>query len=113
MKSMANFFKVNRSPIALSGGRNTVNNGFYHMGDGYEVKVGPSMRHVVDLAQVEKATISYPGGQSGQAFSSHYADLLEFWLEGRGHPMLMSRSDIDSNMEAGLELLPEAKETQE
>lgn len=113
LKSMANFFKVNRSPIALSGGRNTVNNGFYHMGDGYEVKVGPSMRHVVDLAQVEKATISYPGGQSGQAFSSHYADLLEFWLEGRGHPMLMSRSDIDSNMEAGLELLPEAKETQE
>ena len=30
---------------------------------------------------------SLPGGQSGNPLSPHYADLLPFWLEGRGVPI--------------------------
>jgi penicillin G amidase len=45
---------------------------------------GPSLRHVVDLADPDgSGGFVLPGGQSGVPTSSHYRDQLDPWLEGR------------------------------
>ena len=45
---------------------------------------GPSMRHVVDLGDVDgEGGFIIPTGQSGNPLSSHYRDQLERWRQGR------------------------------
>jgi penicillin amidase len=105
-RGVANFLSVNLSPIPLPGDRNTVNNGFYALGEEFKVAVGPSMRHIVDFGDPEGALMSYPGGQSGQPFSRHYSDMVELWKEGQGHPMVMSKREVEKVRHSTLELLP-------
>jgi len=106
LQSAANFFKINLGSHPLAGDRDTINNGAYAFGGGYEVVTGASMRHVVDLGTMEDARCSYPGGQSGQPFSAHYADLLALWRHGRGHPMLMPRAAVEAGAASRVELVP-------
>lgn len=47
---------------------------------------GPSMRLVVDLADLDRTTLVLPAGQSGQHASPHYADQTEAWRSGRTYP---------------------------
>ena len=105
-RRVADWFNVNQGPIPLSGGRNTVNKGAWPLGEGFEIKGGPSMRHVVDMAAIPEATMSYPGGQSGQPFSPHYSDFLEGWTKGEGHRMLIDREDITGQSKATITLNP-------
>jgi len=107
LQGILDLFRVNRGPFPMPGGRNTVNKAAYLLGDReFRVKAGPSMRHVVDLGALDDATMSYPGGQSGQPFSAHYADLVKDWLEGSGHPMPMTREGVEKYKKAVLELAP-------
>ena len=47
-----------------------------------------------------------PGGESGIPASPHYADLMGLWLDGRYHPLLMDREEIDDAVEGRLVLNP-------
>jgi len=50
---------------------------------------GPSWRMVVSLEPSGiKAWVTYPGGQSGNPGSAHYADFLPSWVKGDYFPML-------------------------
>ncbi len=49
-------------------------------GAGLEARAGPSWRMVVTLGSPEESTTVYPGGQSGNPLSPHYADQLALWL---------------------------------
>lgn len=106
LKTLCNFLGVNLRPIPLPGDRDTVNNGFYLLGQDFKVKDGPSMRQIVDFGELDRAGMSYPGGQSGQPFSPHYRDLVELWRTGRSHPMIMSKQEVEKAGRATLELMP-------
>lgn len=53
---------------------------------------GPSWRMVVSLEKTGvKSWATYPGGQSGNPGSKHYADMLERWTSGRYFPMVFMK----------------------
>ena len=56
----------------------------------------PSLRMVLDVGDWDRSLFSLPGGQSGNPLSPHYADLLPFWLEGRGVPIPWTREAVES-----------------
>ncbi len=58
-------------------------------GTGYSVKqtgrsVGPAMRFVADLADLDNSLMNITMGQSGQFLSRHYRDQFPAWYWGRG-----------------------------
>src|SRR5215831_8166655 len=70
--------------LALGGGNHTVNvcpsNEFVPP---FHCTEGPSMRHVVDLGDVDGAGgFILPAGQSGNPRSRHYRDQTERWIRG-------------------------------
>lgn len=53
---------------------------------------GPSWRMVVSLEKTGvKSWATYPGGQSGNPGSKHYADMLERWSSGQYFPMVFMK----------------------
>ncbi len=106
----ASYFNINPGPVALPGGRDTVNMAYYNRGESYHVRLGCSLRYIAVPGGGPAALFSYPGGQSGQPFSPHYLDMFRFWNNGEGHPLFMERSSIMENREASLDLIPERGE---
>lgn len=62
----------------------------------------PSYRQIIDLSDVRRSVAVHTPGQSGLPSSRHYADLLPLWYEGRYHPMLWDRVDIEAHTESVL-----------
>ncbi|MDP8223143.1 MAG: penicillin acylase family protein [Candidatus Lernaella stagnicola] len=87
---------VNRGPIPTAGSGNTLfKHQFMRAGmTKFPVKYGPVLRVNIDLADLSASTMSLPGGQSGRPTSSHYDDLLPFFLEGTGVPMTMDFKSV-------------------
>ncbi|HVO03257.1 MAG TPA: penicillin acylase family protein [Candidatus Cybelea sp.] len=54
---------------------------------------GPTMRLVVDMKNPMAAVVTLAGGQSGNPLSSHYADWLKDWRDGRYRPIVQSAAD--------------------
>lgn len=50
---------------------------------------GASWRQIVDLAQPERSVGVYPGGQSENPASPHYADQMKLWARGQYLPLNM------------------------
>jgi len=46
---------------------------------GWRPGSGPSTRLIADLGSIEDSYMAYPGGQSGNIFSPHFADIFEIW----------------------------------
>ncbi len=65
-----------------------------------------ALRFIADVSDWEKCRIVIPGGQSGHVASSHYADLIPLWLEGRYQPMPFARSQVEQSVRHRLELMP-------
>jgi len=66
---------------------------------------GPSLRMVVDFADLDGSFISIPTGQSGHVLSRHYRDQWKAYLEGRGFPMQFNKVQARQT----LEFLPEGQ----
>lgn len=66
-----------------------------------------SMRMVVDVGHWDENRFVLPGGQSGNPFSPHYADLLPLWQYGKGVPIAWSPAMIDKAVQETLLLQPE------
>lgn len=58
---------------------------------------GPSWRMIVSLDQPVRAWGVYPGGQSGNPASPHYADMVEKWAAGEYYELLFLNSKDDKN----------------
>ncbi len=101
--ALAPFFNV--GPFAVGGHANTVNKGEYYDKD-FKVYHGPSMRQITDFSDLDGALAIIPTGQSGIPASPHYDDLAPLWLEGRYHPLPLSRAAVDKIAEARLVLEP-------
>lgn len=73
---------VNRGPFPLPGGSAVVDATGWNASVGFAVNWGPSMRMVVDLADLDASTWVNQTGQSGHPASPHYADQLGAWSSG-------------------------------
>ncbi len=77
----------NIGPYDIGGDQTTVNNTEYHfrdvLNDGtFSTVVGPSMRFIVNLADIEHTYSINSTGQSGQPVNEHYSDQSRMWLFG-------------------------------
>lgn len=77
----------NTGPYDVGGDQTTVNNSEYSFNgmlkDGkLDVIVGPSMRMIVNLADIEHPYTINSTGQSGQPVNPHYRDQARMWLYG-------------------------------
>ena len=98
--------RFNRGPFPASGSDGVVNAVGWSTVEGYEVDWLPSMRMVVDLADLTRSTSIHTTGQSGHVDHPHYDDMIPLWLAGETLPMLWDRSDIVDDTESRLLLVP-------
>jgi penicillin amidase len=99
-------FKLNAGPFPVGGSADTINKQEYSLTEPFTAQVGPSVRIIVDLSQPEAAWFALPGGQSGQAFSEHYRDQLDLWLQGKYRKIPMLRDEIAATCKNVLILQP-------
>ncbi|MBI3697338.1 MAG: penicillin acylase family protein [Acidobacteria bacterium] len=57
-------------------------------------RLAPSMRLIVDLADLDQSLHNITTGESGQPFSPHYKDQWPAYYEGRSFPLLYSSPEI-------------------
>ena len=70
-----------RGPYPSAGDDFTLNVAHGLMANG-----GPSWRQLIDFSNLDRSLAIYPGGQSGNPLSPHYADLLSLYLDGQYLP---------------------------
>jgi len=96
----------NRGPLKLSGGSSIVNATGWDAQKGYEVTWVPSMRMVVDLADMDRSRWINLTGASGHAFHGNYHDQAELWATGRTIPMRSDPASVRRAAEHTLTLTP-------
>ena len=96
----------NRGPFPTAGGSNIVNATAWDARRGYEVRSLPSMRMIVDLADLSRSLSVHTTGQSGHAFHPHYIDMADLWRLGRYHPMLWDDAQVREHAEEMLRMVP-------
>jgi penicillin amidase len=76
------------------------------LGPDFNVNFGASFREILDVQDWDRSRATSVPGQSGQALSPHYADLLPLWAEGKYFPLLYSRERIEAAAKERLVLEP-------
>jgi penicillin amidase len=76
----------NLGPVPMSGAPTTVK-------QYTERRLGPSMRMIVDLGDLEHSLANLATGESGQRLSSHYKDQWDAYYTGRSFPMQFGKVD--------------------
>ncbi len=98
----------NRGPHEVSGGSALVNATSWDAGsESFDVTVAPSMRMVVDLADLDASRWVNQTGVSGHAFHQHYDDQTAAWLDGEMLSWPHSPEAVRSEAEDELTLVPE------
>jgi penicillin G amidase len=67
---------------------------------------GPSMRMVVDFADLDRSVNNITLGESGEVTSRYYRDQFDAWYHGRSFPMLFSDQAVQQGTVHKLELIP-------
>jgi penicillin amidase len=91
-------------PVERPGDGTTPNNTRYD--ERYRQIHGASYRHLLDLADWDRALATSTPGQSGQPGSPHYADLLPLWAQGEYFPLCYSRGKVEEVTQNRLLLKP-------
>jgi penicillin amidase len=55
----------------------------------------PSMRMIVDLADLTRSVTVHTTGQSGHPYSPHYADMIDLWRNIEYYPMLWTWEQVE------------------
>ncbi|MFC3818977.1 penicillin acylase family protein [Planomonospora venezuelensis] len=96
----------NRGPFPVSGNDDAVNAAGWDVQEDYAVGWLPSMRMVVDLADLDRSRWINLTGASGHAFHDNYADQAPLWASGRTTPMLSREESVRKAAVNTLTLLP-------
>jgi penicillin amidase len=96
----------NRGPWSLPGGSGLVDATGWDAADGYAVDTVPSMRMVVDLADLDRSTWVNLTGESGHVYSKHYDDQTDAWADGRTYPWPFSTNAVNQAAANKLTLQP-------
>ena len=99
---------VNDGPYDLPGGSAIVNANAWDASKGYTVTAAPSMRMVVDLADLDASTWINQTGTSGHPASDHYSDQAQDWAAGIQRPWPFSEDAVRADDPDVLTLRPEA-----
>lgn len=98
---------MNPSPVKVGGGSSIVNATSWDAASGsFEVTSGPSMRMVVDLADLDASTWVVVTGTSAHPASEHYDDQLGAWAAGETFPWPFSPEAVDAAEQDELILTP-------
>lgn len=98
---------VNPPTLEMSGGAAIVDATSWDASTGsFEVTAGPSMRAVVDLADLDASTWVVVTGTSGHPASSHYEDQLSTWAAGDSYTWRSSREAVEAESKDELTLTP-------
>jgi acyl-homoserine-lactone acylase len=101
----------NRGPYPASGDSFTLDAAPHPLGGNFNVVLIPAMRLVVDFGLKEPAMLIGVPGQSGNPSSGHYGDMLDYWLNGRNHPLPFGKEAVEKQYSDVLVLKPETTET--
>lgn len=82
-------------PLAKGGNGTSVMLAHYEASD-YRVRIGASVRMVVDVGAWDNSVWINAPGQSGIPGDPHYADLAPLWAKGAYVPMLYSAAAVDA-----------------
>ena len=96
----------NRGPYRVGGGESIVQATGWTPADGYEVTWVPSMRQVIDMADLDNSTWVNLTGASGHAFDATYRDQAEAWATGQQYPWAFSRQAVEASARDTLVLQP-------
>ncbi|OGO15178.1 MAG: hypothetical protein A2Y93_00630 [Chloroflexi bacterium RBG_13_68_17] len=97
----------NRGPLPVGGDADTPCSTAMMPNDPYDNKAwAPGFRQIIDLGDLSRSQVLHVPGQSGQLGSRHYDDLAPLWSEGRLHPMLWTREQVEREIEGRLRLEP-------
>ncbi len=91
-------------PLSRPGDGYTVNATW--VGSKFEQEGGASYREIMDIADWDRSMTANTPGQSGQAGSPHYSDLLPLWDKGEYFPLIYSRKTVEANAQDRLVLAP-------
>jgi penicillin amidase len=105
--SAAHADAFNLGPVERPGDEHCLNNTRYD--DSFHQVHGATYRHLIDLADWDRALATSAPGQSGQPGSPHYGDLLPLWSRGQYFPLAFSRKKVESATKQRLWLLPLAQ----
>ncbi|MGH2544921.1 MAG: penicillin acylase family protein, partial [Ardenticatenaceae bacterium] len=97
---------VNLGPYPVDGGSSAVNANGWSFADPASVQGHVSLRMIVDMEAFERSRTIHATGQSGHPFHPHYDDMFPFWRDGRYHPMLWAREQVEAAAQAHLVLRP-------
>jgi len=92
-------------PLNKGGNSSSVMLAHYDASD-YRVRIGASVRMVVDVGAWDNSVWINTPGQSGIPGDLHYSDLTALWAEGDYVPMLYSEQAVDLATQHRLELRP-------
>ena len=96
-----------QTPLPVSGGTSVVNAMQWDASaDTFEVTSAPSMRMVVDLADLDASRWVNQTGSSGHPFHPNWKDQTAAWIEGETFPWVFTREAVDAAAEATLTLVP-------
>ena len=95
----------NRGPLPMGGDTDTPCQTAFVPSEPYDNTAwSPTFRQIVEPGDWSKSLSVQPPGQSGNLASPHYDDLMVPWHEGRYHPMLWTRDQVEREKEAVLVL---------
>ena len=101
---LAEVFTVGDTP--WGGDEQTVSQGMFEPGTGYDAVIVSSWRQIIDLADLDASVGTHTVGQSGNPASPHWADLFPLWSAGQYHPLPFSRPAVEGATEFRMELVP-------
>jgi penicillin amidase len=99
----------NRGPMPVGGGSAIIDATAWDASDGYTVVAAPSMRMVIDLADLDNTRWVNQTGQSGHAYHEHYGDQIDAWRDGRYFPWPWTADAVDDAAAYELSLVPPAR----
>ncbi|CAL9472538.1 penicillin acylase family protein [Streptomyces sp. enrichment culture] len=99
-------YMLNRGPWRIGGGEGTVNATGWNAAGGYAVVWVPSMRMVVNLADLDKSRWINLTGASGHAYNDHYTDQTGKWAKGELLPWAFTEKAVDERTSDTLVLKP-------
>ncbi len=73
----------NVGPFAMGGNPLSVNVATYAYDSDFQMKVGPSMRFIMDWSKPGEYLSILPGGESGNPFSEYYSNQTSAWRVGK------------------------------
>jgi penicillin amidase len=109
VKLLDYWFHLNRGPFAMGGDFSCINANwtvFDSKTNQFSTLVGPSMRFVLDWANVDSLSFVMNLGQSGNPFSPHYDDFLDMWLNGETWTVPFSKDKVYETKAGLLRMIP-------